>query len=333
MMAALSTIEASTSGDLLTENLFTVDPNARNPPLFGKITVSFVCCFGLPGNLIIILLYLKSTALRNPPNMFFINLAISDLGFLICVGPTINNMVRHGGQQGYSDLACFFQGLIIIICASTSLVNIGLISFSRYIAIVRPAKKQMFTWGVCFGLCVSSWAYSTLLMVPALLGWGRVGWIPSSYCCGYDWEYNTAYNILVFLFLYGFVSIFVTFCYYNIYKVFQESKRRVAGEGVKGKTLSKTEFRLALQLLVIFAIYNITWCPYFSMSMFIDPQGKGPEWYYCILLTLVYWNSAVNILVYFYFNTVFRAEFFSLFGVKPSSVTESSATKSVKSSD
>ena len=79
---------------------------------------------------------------------------------------------------------------------------------------------------------------------------------------------------------------------------------------------SRSEIRLAIQLLVIFIIYNICWGPYFAISLFIDPQGEFPEWCYCILLTLLFWNSAVNVLVYLYFNKTFRLECFQAIGVK-----------------
>ena len=297
-----------------------------SPPLFGKIALACVCAFGFAGNILIIFRFTKSRALFNPPNLFIINLALADLSLMFCLGPLINNMVAYEGRQGYGSFGCLFHAVATITAATTSLVTMGLIAFSRYITIVHPRKKALLSWSICGFLSVASWVYAIALLVPAFFGWGHLGWVPKSYHCTYDWTYNMIYNAIIFLFAFGLVSLIICFCYYNIYKVFRESKRRVAGEGAKMKGINKDELRLAIQLLVVFVIYNMTWGPYFITSLFIDPQGQGPEWLYCILLTLVYWNSAVNVLVYMYYNTVFRAESLQLVGIKPSKDSVTSRT-------
>ena len=330
-MASVST----TMGSLSYENETTLYPmyDSPSPPLFGKIILSVICVFGLAGNVLIICQFGRCRALRTAPNMFIINLAVSDLCFMLCLTPVINNMVAHGGEQGYGPKGCFFHAFTTITSATSSLVSMGLIAIARYVSIVIPKKKSLFTWKVCITLCVGCWAYAILIMVPALMGWRRLGWVPKSYHCTYDWAYNMIYNALVFIFAFGLISLIMCFCYYKIYKVFRDSQRRVAGEGGKGSGINKDELRLAIQLLAVFVIYNICWSPYFAMSLFIDPLGEGPEWLYCILLILVFWNSAVNVLVYLYYNRVFRAECLRLLGLEVTNASNSTTDASANTSN
>ena len=319
--------EMSTVRELHSENYLNTEVEL-SPPLFGIVGLSVISACGMVGNILIIFLFVKSQALRNPTNLFIINLAMADMGFLLCVGPLVNNMLVHGGKQGYGTIGCYLHGLMIATTATVSLITMGVIAFSRYLAIVHPTKKSMLSWRVCSVMCIGCWAYPSLTMIPLLFDWARVGWVPRSYTCGYDWSYNTAYNIFLFLFIFGLISVLMFFFYYNIFVVFRASKRRIAGEGRRGKGMSKDERRLALQLLVIFIIYNICWSPFFSMALFIDPNGQGPEWLYGIFLMLLFFNCSVNVLVYLHYNRVFRMEFLLLFGVKPTTELSTTAPSS-----
>ena len=319
----------STYTDMLTEVYFTYEPavDSPSPPLFAKIGMSLIMCFGIAGNSFIIFQFATRKKLRNAPNMFIINLALADLVFICCMGPQIHNMVAYGGRQGYGDLGCFCHAFLTVTSAGTSLVSMGFIAVSRYLIIVHPQKKILLSCWLCGVLCMCCWVYSILIALPAV-GWGRFAWVRRNYMCLYDWTYNMAYNGVVFFFLFGIVSVVIFYCYFNIYKVYRESKQRIAVQGLTGKSPSKDEMRLAIQLLVVFIIYNTCWTPYFALSLFIDPLGQLPEWLHCISIMLAYWNSSVNILVSLYYNRVFRGECLHLVRTKinnDSSVTASTS--------
>ena len=307
----MNTILPELTGYFQTGTIFTSDPERDfpSPPLFVKVILPFLCAFGIAGNSLIIFQFVKSRALQNASNLFIINLALADLVVIICMGPQINNILAYGGRQGYGDWACTFHAIIIVISTETSIVTIGLIAFSRYVAIVHHKKKAtLLSWRLCIIMCLLSWVYSALITIPAMLGWGRIGWIQQNYLCTYDWAYNIVYNALLFLFSFGLTYAIMCFSYRKIYQMFSDSKRRIATDESKVNCVSKDELRLAFQLLTIFIIYNLCWSPYLLVSMLIDPHGQGPQWMYGICIILLYWNSSVNVLVYLYYNKVFRAE-------------------------
>ena len=297
------------------------------PPMFAIIAIALVEAFGIFGNIIIIKVYLGSKQLRTPSNLFIVNLAVGDLVFLVSSSTTLNSMVM-GGRMLYGIKGCTIAAIIIIVSATVTLMTMGLIAVSRFVAIVYPQKKAVLSWPLCSGLCVLSWTYGILLMIPTPLGYGRIGYHRAGWGCTYDWSFNLVYNIILFCASQVLTSIIMVFCYAKIYWVFRQSKKRVAGEGGAGKDKGpkKEEIRLAIQLLIVFAIYNICWGPYFILALLVDPLGQLPPWLYGAFITFVYWNSAVNILVYMHYNRVFRGQVFKTFGIKVSTEDSSVVT-------
>ena len=145
-------------------------------------------------------------------------------------------------------------------------------------------------------------------MAPTFAGWGRIGYHRAGWACTYDWSYNLAYNLIIFSGTQVLTSVVMAFCYANIFWVFRLSQKRVAGENSMENGPNKEEIRLAIQLLVVFTIYNICWGPYFVVALIIDPLGQLSPWLYGFFTITLYWNSSVNILVYLYYNRVFRAQ-------------------------
>ena len=287
-----------------------------DPPWFIGGSLIAVTIFGMSGSGIIIYMFLFRPKLRNPSNLFIVNLAVSDAVYLICHVQVIHSVLAHGGRRSYGHIECLVNALLVIDSGGTSLLTMGLIAVSRYVAIVHPQKKALLSWKVCAALCVYPWIHVILLMVPGLTGWGRLGWHKASWACTFDWNYNIWYNVVIFIFTQGVTSTTMLFCYSQIYMVYKKSKKRVAGKDMGQKGPQKEDIRLAIQLVVIFAIYNICWTPYFTITVFIYPDGDGPPWLHALMILFIAWNSAVNILVYLYFNRTFRRECLETIGMK-----------------
>ena len=278
------------------------------PPLFVKIGITLVIAFGIIGNCIIIKVYMSSKQMRTPTNIFIVNLAVVDLTFLLSSISSLNTILLDG-KMAYGELGCTIIAFLMITTAASSLLTMGLIAIARYVSIVHPQKKHLLSWKTCTCLCLLSWIYGSLLTIPAVTGWGRLGYNKFLWDCSFDWTYNISYNVLIFCSSIGVTSVIVCFCYANIYWVFRRSKKRVAGENNSGRKKGprKNEIRLALQLLVIFGIYNICWLPFFIVVVIVSPNGDFSPWVYGLICVIAYWNFAVNILVYLYFNSMFRA--------------------------
>ena len=231
-MSSVYETETETETEIETVTwLATVDGHTPEvtPPVFVKLFVTAVMAFGITGNGIIIFVYLTSKQLRTPSNIFIVNLAIGDLIFLLSSTTSLATMIRNG-QMRYGHVGCMLIGFVIVDSASVSLITMGLIAVSRYIAIAHPQKKHLLSWRICLGLCAFSWVYGSILMIPSLAGWGRMGYNMYQWDCSFDWKYNLRYNVMLFLCTQGVTSAVMSYCYANIIRVFRRSKMRVAGD-------------------------------------------------------------------------------------------------------
>ena len=313
----------STTSSSVTESMVTIWP----PPLAGSVVLVCVWVVGMTGNSIIIFTFLRSRHLRKPPNMFYVNLAIADFGFNIFAAFLSINMLVHDGARPFGDTTCFTQAFLLGIPVAASFDCIGPIAISRYIVIVHPSKKKYMTWRFCVGVCLFCWIPPILLMMPNVTGWSRFKWHPRQYHCTFDWGYNMAHDVLVFALNYGIMSLIMLVCYIRIYMTYRRSKKRVASQsqgGIKG--VKKEEFRLALQLLVLYALYNIFWTPISVLTVFADSQGTGPVWLYITVLVLCSCNSSINLFVYLYYNEKFRVVCMKQFGIKSNAVEACSSS-------
>ena len=316
-----------TTPSSITESVATIWP----PPLAGSIALTSVWVTGIVGNAIIIVTFLRSRQLRVPANTFYVNLAIVDIFCNIFWAFISMSMLVHGGVRFLGDTTCFVQATLLMSTTPTGFVCIGSIAISRYVIIVHPSKKKYLTWRVCIGVCLLCWIPSMLLVVPNFTGWSRFAWLPRQYHCSYEWGYNKAHDVLFFVFNFLAVSCVMVFCYIRIYMVYRSSKKRaINGRNERHKGTKKVEFRLALQLFVLYALYNIFWAPVLLFIIFIDPEGNGATWVYITVMTLASFNSSVNIFVYLYYNMIFRQECMKLFGIKSNVVTVWTSSSTAK---
>ena len=315
-----STEGTNTESDLMTYYSDSASNIGTLPPMFPKVILALVIAFGVIGNGIIIKVFLTSKQLRTPSNLFIVNLAIGDLTFLLISITTLYNVIQDGHML-FGKRNCTIIAFVIVTCASESLMTMGLIAISRYVAIVHPQKKHLLSWKVCIVLCVFTWLYGSILITPSITSFGRLGYGKAEWACTFDWTVNLTYNIFLFISTQGTTSAIMCFCYANIIRVFRQSKRRVAGQNSAAQGPKKEEIRLAIQLLVVFGIYNVCWGPYFLVVVIIDSQGEFPSWVYGMINIFVFSNFAVNILVYLYYNKAFRAHCLRSIGVQKEAVT------------
>ena len=292
------------------------DDAMTNVELTTFIILLSTTVLGLLGNVLVIIIFLHSKKLRTPQNVFIINLAISDTITLISNGPTLHTLVYHYGERYVSDTQCLITAFFLCLAAIASIITMGAIAVTRYISIVHPSKKgKLLVWWKC-NLCAAIiWLYSCSMLIPVFFGWGRYSYQETVYLCCIEWSFNMVYNVILFMLGFGLATVTILFCYVHIFKSVKNSKRRIQHfQGADLKKIAKEsklqseEVRLAIQLLVIFLLFNICWLPYLLLSMFIDPNGNANLWLYGLFINLVFVNSAINPPLYLYYNKRFRTE-------------------------
>ena len=270
----------------------------------------FFTILGLFGNILIIVLHVKSRSLRKPGNVFIIALATADVGVLCGSSFFLGNLE---GVDAMPYVLCMIQACVMTICTLSSLVFMACVAVVRYICIVHPAKKQsLLKWKWC--ILVSSLVYvlGLLFAIPIQAGFVEIQWIMYFNFCIFDWK--SVYSIVLVVLGYGLSSTVIGYCYVQIFKIYKASKNKVSNStSAKQDGKFNKDFKLALQLLTVYIIYNVCWGPYIVLTILVDPYLRLPEMVHRFFAILTTINSVVNFYVYLLFNSTLRLEFRKLF--------------------
>lgn len=106
------------------------------PIFFGIIGVT-----GFIGNILVITVVMLNPKMRSTTNMMIINLAISDLLFVIfCIPFTAIDYMLNEWPLG--NAWCKIVQYLIIVTALTSIYTLVLMSFDRFLAVVYPISSR-----------------------------------------------------------------------------------------------------------------------------------------------------------------------------------------------
>ena len=288
------------------------------------VVLALIAGVGQLSNLVTIITYAASPKLKTASNVFIVNLCIADSLFLACSWPAVVTLLHYQGERFIGPGACFVTAFLIALGGITSIETIGAIAITRYIGIVRPEwKSALCTRRKCVISSIMLWIYSFVLMIPTFTRWGSFAYLDTHFHCTFDWGHNIWYSVALFVLCIGISNVAVIFCYAKIYYKFRLTKQRLhdlSSAEDSGTLMAQAarrghqmERRLALQLLIIYLIFNICWLPYLIYALFINPQGDGSIIVYHISQLLIFLNSSVNPFLYLYFNRTFRTEIARIF--------------------
>ncbi|XP_062886958.1 thyrotropin-releasing hormone receptor-like isoform X2 [Mobula hypostoma] len=119
-------------------------PMPWNPLEYQVVTlllVLLICGVGIAGNVMVVLVVLKTKHMRTPTNCYLVSLAIADLVVLLAAGlPNITESVTASWVYGYVGCLCITYLQYLGINASSC--SITAFTIERYIAICHPIKAQ-----------------------------------------------------------------------------------------------------------------------------------------------------------------------------------------------
>ena len=147
-----------------------VNVSAPSHLSYTTATVSLVLCLiTVAGNLLVCLAVLinPNNNLRNPFNYFVVSLAIADL-IVGCVTEPISVYihVKEGLRMPLAQIEVWSIHLSYFISCTTSVLNISLLAFERFLAITSPVRYRLFFSVPRFiTLAVAVWLVSTGLSV------------------------------------------------------------------------------------------------------------------------------------------------------------------------
>ncbi|KAM9178406.1 thyrotropin-releasing hormone receptor-like [Mergus octosetaceus] len=295
------------------------------------LLVLLICGVGIAGNVMVVLVVLRTKHMVTPTNCYLVSLAVADLIVLLAAGlPNISDVVASW-VYGYAGCLCitYLQYLGINISAW----SITAFTVERYIAICHAIKAQLLcTVSRAKRIVSSLWLFTSLycLMWFFLVDTTQVTFLDGAQVtCGYRVS-RSLYMPIYFL---DFVVFYViplglaTVLYGLIARILfmsplpatpqhpclgsthQGGSLKLSCRGNRGALSSRRQVTKMLAVVVV--LFALLWMPYRTLvvvNSFMDPPYLN-IWFLLFCRTCIYLNSAINPIIYNLMSQKFRAAF------------------------
>ena len=337
---------AITSDDNLTSELEVLASGTAGAVGKGLVMV-VVMIAAVFGNILVIIAVFKFDKLRIIANSFIVSLAFADLLVGILVMPFSASMMI-AGKWVFGPVVCDIFNANDVLCCTASLLHLCCISMDRYIAIMDPfhyEAKMTAKRVIIMLLC--AWGASFLVShVPIQLGWYTTEEQREALQTFADectFRVNRVYALVSSCISFWIPVSIMVFTYVKIYSEAMRQAKQIqaltyavgpsmdqinrVGNGTNGQTNAcgtnnaysssqhrknmRRDHKAAKTLGIIMGAFLLCWLPFFTwyVSMTMCSECYTPPILEWLLFWIGYINSALNPVIYAYFNRDFRHAF------------------------
>uniref|UniRef100_A0A914CJV3 Thyrotropin-releasing hormone receptor n=1 Tax=Acrobeloides nanus TaxID=290746 RepID=A0A914CJV3_9BILA len=313
---------------------------------------------GVIGNLLVITVVFKVPGMITPTNCYLVSLAASDCLFFLATAPTeISYLHVASSDYIFGYFGCKVFTYVPYLAINTSSMSITAFTIERFIGICYPLKARyictvkrakvilLFIWA--FGILYNSpWLYlATLKNDETGLSCGfkleRDNW---TYKVMFFGDFATFYIIPMFLYITIYGKIIWTLSRGGINE--HSSLKTTTSDQMKldpklsqpnhtvpqeffvnggRKNSTKSKVQVIKMLAVVVLVFAICWLPYRAMVLynsFADGGSKwDPEWYILLSKTMIFFNCAINPILYNVMSHRFRNAFKKFLKKTPSKLS------------
>ncbi|XP_069136882.1 rhodopsin-like isoform X1 [Argopecten irradians] len=257
------------------ENLFLNETSSQISNTQYAILAIFMFTVFLGGvifNGLFVYVFLVHSKLKTRPNILLISLCISS--FLIAalaipfVGASAISRKWLFGQFG-----CVFHGFIVTALGLTQIAILTVLSFEKYIAIVKCHWSHRLTQSATLLLLFGCFMYGFLLAAYPLLGWNRYTMEDGNISCSIDWTSRSAIDLSysISLLVIGLVVPLAVMSYVYISILLLIKKQTSISQRYKGfqhhNRASKRDVKVMKTILLLVFAFIISWLPYSIFAM------------------------------------------------------------------
>lgn len=233
---------------------------------------------GVSGNALVMFAFYSNKKLRNLPNYFIMNLAVSDFLMAFTQSPIffINSLYK---EWVFGETGCKIYAFCGALFGISSMVNLLAISIDRYLVITRPLRSVNWSSKRRTALTIALvWVYSLAWSLAPLLGWSS--YIPEGLMTSCTWDYvtysvsNRSYTMMLCCFVFFIPLAIIFYCYLHMFWAIRKTSREVErlGTQVRKCTLVqqksiRSEWKLAKIAFVVIVVYVLSWSPYACVTM------------------------------------------------------------------
>ncbi|XP_064554947.1 allatostatin-A receptor [Drosophila montana] len=304
------------------------------PVFFGIIGFA-----GLLGNALVILVVVVNQQMRSTTNLLIINLAVSDILFVIfCVPFTATDYVLP--EWPFGNVWCKFVQYMIVVTCHCSVYTLVLMSFDRFLAVVHPVTSMSLRTERNATLAIMcAWITIVTTAIPVALAHsvriyqyhGRAG---TACVFSTEEEVWSLVGFQVSFFLSSYVAPLTLICFLYMGMLARLWKSapgcKPSAESRKGKR------RVTRMVVVVVLAFAICWLPIHVILVLKALNMYGGTHLTVIIQiishVLAYTNSCINPILYAFLSDNFRKAFRKVVwcGSPPPIVTNQQMTKTTR---
>ncbi|XP_030405463.1 thyrotropin-releasing hormone receptor isoform X1 [Gopherus evgoodei] len=302
------------------------------------LLVLLICGLGIVGNIMVVLVVLRTKHMRTPTNCYLVSLAVADLMVLVAAGlPNITESLYGSWVYGYMGCLCITYLQYLGINASSC--SITAFTVERYIAICHPIKAQFLcTFSRAKKIIIFVWTFTSIYCTLwfFLLDLNTVVYKDTIVVsCGYkvSRSYYSPIYMMDFGIFYVVPMILATVLYGLIARILflnpipsdpkENPKIRKNNSTHQNKTMNSkmtnrgfsstiaSRRQVTKMLAVVVILFAFLWMPYRTLvvvnSFLSNPFQEN--WFLLFCRICIYLNSAINPVIYNLMSQKFRASF------------------------
>jgi hypothetical protein len=272
--------------------------------------------FGTTGNVIILIIIICNKDMRTVPNMYFLNLAISDMIYLMVhFAESCANTISYKWLQG--EITCKFFPFCRRLSVGLSAYSVAVYSIQRYRVTVNPFHVRVSSQQMCrvtMATICGVWIVAAVFALPSILSWHL--------CQELFFNSITYYqNVVIFELLVSCVLplCVIAFSYIMTARHLMKSAQPIFKETQipqlnKRKNTAKIVVGLTVVFLISYVPYHVLWTYIISKETGYSAETIPQKEYYlqytylaltCLLLI----NPCFNPVALFCTSLAFRRQF------------------------
>ena len=271
--------------------------------------------------LVIAVVYRRRELRRTETHIFIVNLSLTDIFVaLLCMPFSMITAVTQ--KWVFSNVLCQLNGILNVFFLLTSILTLTAISIHKYIGVVQPTKRKIFTRKSTIIAVVWVWLQALLTALTPIFGWNAYEHIRGRTQCSVkvprDNKLSELTNCL-FIIITGFVIPLgiMSFSYLKIFKTVQIHTKRVRSHSFgEEQSAFLNERKIIITLFIILAVFLACWTPFSILTIYATLAGSELSKYFSVA---AYWlgflNSAMNPMIYALRTREFRQGYRQIFGI------------------
>ena len=297
-----------------------------DPKWIGILEAVILFCImilAVVGNfLVVAVVYRRRELRRTETHIFIVNLSLTDIFVaLLCMPFSIITAVTQ--KWIFSNSLCQLNGFLNVFFLLTSILTLTAISIHKYIGVVQPTKKKIFTRKRTICVVVWVWLQAFVTALTPILGWNSYEYIPGRTQCSVKVPRNNKLSELtncLFIIVCGFVIPLgiMSFSYLKIFQTVKIHTKRVRSHsfGSEEQSAFLNERRITITLFIILAVFLACWTPFSVLTLYATLAGNElPKYFSVAAYWLGFLNSAMNPVIYALRTKEFRQGYRQIFGI------------------